>query len=231
MLGPLVRFERAAARFFLFLAVVLILAAFYAGKAHGQSAPVLTFTSEVTRSVESAVPKLTWATTPAATSCTASGDAAWTGTKTASGTVTLPAITSSKNYSLVCTWPGDAEATLKWTAPTTYTNGDPLTVAKYTFAYGTIQGDVTTLPVPATVKSVTLNAPATTHHLSNVGAAGTYWFCGRAWDAAGLSSDCGLMADGSTLPSKVITGSASQTRSVSITIDPKPASPTGLTVE
>lgn len=230
MLGPLVRFERAAARICLFLALVLILAAFYVGKAHAQNAPVLTFTSEVTRGVESATPKLTWTTTPAATSCTASGDAAWTGTKAASGTITLPAITSTKNYSLVCTWPGDVEATLRWTPPTQYTNGTPLTVAKYTFAYGTSASDTGLENIPTTVKLVTIPAPAVTHHLSNVGPAGTYYFCGRAYDAAGTPSACARNNDG-TLPSKVITGSATQTRSVAVTIDPRPASPTGLTVE
>lgn len=230
MLAPLVRTERALARFFLIVGFVLILAAFYAGRAHGQNAPILTFASEVTRSVESAVPKLSWNTVPAATSCTASGDAAWTGTKAASGSVTLASITSTKNYTLVCTWPGDVEATLKWTPPTLYTDGTPLTVAKYTFAYGTNASDVGLAAYPTTVKLATIPAPAVTHHLSSVGPAGTYFFCGRAYDAAGTPSACARNTDG-TLPSKVITGSAAQTRSVSVTIDPKPASPTGLTVE
>lgn len=228
MLHPLVRTERALARFFLFVAIVLMALAFFAGRANAQAAaPTLTFTAELTRGVESVVPKLSWNTIPAATSCTASWD---TAAKTGTGTATLPAITASKTYTLACTWPGDVEADLKWTAPTTYTDGTQLTVAKYTFAYGTVQGDVSNTVPPAGVKTATITAPATAHHLSNVGAAGTYWFCGRAWDAAGLASDCGRKLDG-TLPSKVITGSASQTRSVAITVDPKPAAPTNFTVE
>jgi len=174
------------------------------------------------------VPKLSWSTAPAATSCTASWD---TAAKTGSGSATLAAINVSKTYTMTCTWPGDIEADLTWTAPTTYTNGNPLTVAKYTFAYGTVQADVTNSVPPTGVKTVTVTAPATSHHLSNVGTAGTYWFCGRAWDAAGISSSCGYMQDGVTLPSKVITGSETQTRSVAITVDPKPAAPTNFTVK
>jgi hypothetical protein len=72
------------------------------------------------------ITKLTWATTPAATSCTASGDTAWTGTKAASGTVTLAAASPPKSYALKCSWPGDSSAALTWVAPTTNTDGTPL---------------------------------------------------------------------------------------------------------
>jgi hypothetical protein len=67
-------------------------------------------------------PTLTWSTTPAAASCTASGDAAWTGSKAASGTVTLANFptTTAKFYALVCNWPGDTQALLTWTPPTQF---------------------------------------------------------------------------------------------------------------
>lgn len=73
-------------------------------------------------------PKLTWATTPAATSCTASGDTEWTGAKTASGTATLTAFpaTDLHGYAIVCNWPGDTQAALAWTPPTTFTDGSAL---------------------------------------------------------------------------------------------------------
>lgn len=231
-LHPLARTERALARFFVLLAIALILASFFAGRAHAQT---LTFTPELARGSESVVPKLSWATTPAATSCTASGDAAWTGTKAASGTVTLAAINSTKTYSLVCTWPGETDVDFRWIVPTAYTNAAPLTVAKYTITFGTNATDVgldprTPNPNPVTTKTVTIPAPATAHHVTNVGSPGLYHFCLRAWDAASLASDC-TRDEAGKLPVKTITASTTQTRAVTVTVDPKPSAPTGFVVE
>jgi hypothetical protein len=98
--------------------VLLIILAVFSVSANAQAAsPTLTFTAQTTTGNGSVVPALTWATSPAAQSCTASGDPAWTGTKAAAGTQTLAAITSSKTYQLVCTWPGDTTATISWTDP------------------------------------------------------------------------------------------------------------------
>ena len=217
--------ERAA----IFFVILLLLAVFFAGRASAQTSPTLTFTAELTRGVETITPKLTWSTTPAADSCTASGDAAWTGTKPGAGSVTLPAVNTSKTYSLVCSWPGDT-ARLSWTAPTQYTNGDALTVAKYTVASGTVQGDVQNPNLPSTVRVDEILSTLTFKQLTDLGAPGTYYFCLRAFDAAGTASDCSRKADG-TLPSKVITADAAQTRTVTVTVDPKPKAPGALTVE
>ena len=210
-------------RTLLLLAVALI----FAGHAHAQT---LTFTSKLTRSVESMTPELTWSTAPAGATCVASGDAAWTGSKPAAGAVTLAVITTSKNYSLSCTWPGDTQATLNWIAPTTYTHGGPLVVASYSAVYGLNATEVlSAIPPAATTDEKTFPAPAVTNVITGLNVPGTYFFCLRALDAAGTPSECGKTQAGAQ-PSKVITGSSVQTRAVSVTVDPKPAAPAGLSV-
>src|SRR5688572_22209524 len=64
-------------------------------------------------------PRLTWSTTPAATSCTASGASDWSGVKGPSGVVTLAPIAYSQTYTLVCSWPSTTGSIpLQWTPPT-----------------------------------------------------------------------------------------------------------------
>lgn len=202
------------------LATLLALALLVGSCAHAQAAPTLTFTPEFTRGLESVVPKFTWSTTPAAASCAASGATDWTGTKPASGTATLAAITASKTYTLACSWPGDDKAVLTWTAPTTYTNGSPLTIAKYQVRFGTNQADVDAGTGSAQTRDH--NFPtSTTATVTGITTPGTYFFCVRVLDAAGMPSDCGKSAAG-VMPSKVITGSANQSRSIALTVDPKP---------
>lgn len=99
--------------------------AFFASKAFAQAAPALTYTLQATSpDGKTLVPKLTWSTAPAATSCAASGD--WSGAKAASGTETLAAVSASKAFTLTCNWPGDTTATISWTGPTLNTDGSPL---------------------------------------------------------------------------------------------------------
>lgn len=73
-------------------------------------------------------PTLSWSTTPAATSCVASGDDEWSGNKPAAGTEVLSPrpTTQPRNFMLVCTFPGDTRAVLMWTPPTENTDGSPL---------------------------------------------------------------------------------------------------------
>jgi hypothetical protein len=91
------------------------------GTALAQNAVTLTNTTTINAD-GTLTPRVSWATTPAATSCTATGDAAWAGNKAASGAVTLapfPA-TESRGYFIQCNWPGDTQAALTWVAPTTF---------------------------------------------------------------------------------------------------------------
>lgn len=199
--------------------VCLLVCALSPLAAWGQTSPTLTFTAETTVGVESVVPKLTWATTPAATSCTASGATDWTGTKAASGTVTLAAINASKTYTLVCNWPGDTSATMTWTAPTQNTDGSSLTnLAGYKAFWGT-----NSALTGATTRDIT-NPSTLTTSLTGL-ATGTWYFGVKAYNSAGTESAM------SNIASKTITSTSGVTRTVGIVVNPRPNAPTALTVE
>lgn len=195
-------------------------------------AQTLTFTASTNTGAGSVTTTLTWSTTPAATSCTASGHTSWTGTKAASGTVTLPALTTSGTYNLTmnCTWPGDSSATVNWIAPTQNTDGSALAKCATANSTGTCLAkyrvyrrlnsqdmagaEVTPVEDPqATTKSFTGLVP------------GTHWFTLEAVNGNGTPSDLST-----PYASKVISASQTVDRSVTITVNPKPAAPTGLTV-
>lgn len=191
-------------------------------------AQTLTFTTSTATGDGSVVPVLTWSTTPAAQSCTASGDTAWTGTKAASGTQTLAAITSSKTYRMTCTWPGDTTATLRWTRPTTNTDGTALSLcasatdtgpclAKYRISRGT--------SATALSESRDHNFPDSLSANWSGLAAGTHFFGIKAVTGQGVESDL------SNVVSKTITTTQTVNRDVAITVNPKPNAPTALTVE
>jgi len=90
--------------------------------AYAQTPVSVTLTADPVEAVESATPTLTWTST-GAVSCEASGG--WSGTKPPSGSETLPEIVRTTSYGLTCS-AADGFADLSWTAPTQYTNGDPL---------------------------------------------------------------------------------------------------------
>jgi len=180
-------------------------------------AQTLTFTAETVTGAGSVVPKLTWATTPAATGCTASGDTAWTGAKAASGTATLAAITASKTYNLTCTWPAGNTATLKWVPPTLNTDGTPYTDPKgFSVHWGTAAASLT--------QTKAVNTPAATTDTITGLAAGTWFFCVKAINAADVASACS-----NTASKALVAGTANRT--VGIVVNPLPNAPTGLTVE
>lgn len=193
--------------------LILALALLLAAPAFSQT---LTFTVETSTSGGTAVvPRLTWTTSPAAASCTASNG--WTGTKAAAGTEILPAINATKSYTLTCSWPGVNTAIVTWTAPTTNTDGSALTdLAGFRMQYGS---SATGLD-----QSVYLQNPALRTWTSPALAAGTWFFGARAFNAAGLESDL------SNVASKVLTAAASQVRTLEVAIKfPNP--PTGVTVQ
>ncbi len=178
----------------------------------------ITFTPNQTVADGRLIPVLTWASSPAgATSCTASGG--WTGTKTGSGTETLPEITSSKTYTLTCAWPTTSgTATVSWTAPSLNTDGTPLTdLAGFRVYYGTSQSLLGTSD----------DAPGATtrQRLIDNLAAGTWYFAVRAVNVNGAESA------NSNIAAKLV-GATAQTVSVSttITIRPVPAAPILTTV-
>lgn len=174
-----------------------------AGAAHAQTAGTVTLTASPTSGTGSVTPKLTWSTSPAATSCTASGG--WSGTKAASGSQTQTAITASKSYTLTCTWGGSGSATVNWTAPTTNTDGSKLTdVASYRVVYGTSSSSLT--------KSKTItDASARSTSVGSLTPA-TWYFAVRTVNSQGAESN------NSNVGSKVIKGaSAAKTVNVSVT--------------
>jgi len=187
--------------------------------AQAQTAGTITFNANQTSATGSLTPVLTWSTSPVASSCTASG--AWSGTKFASGSETLAAITSSKSYTLTCTW-GNGSATLNWTAPTKNTDGTTLTdLAGFKVLYGTSSTALNN------VTSIN-DAKATTTTIAALGQ-GTWYFTMRAVNTKGAESDNGAIQQ------KVITG-ASAAKTVNITITaptPPPTNPppTGTTLK
>jgi hypothetical protein len=187
------------------LLIVLFLAA---GAVQAQTAGTVTLRANATSATGSMVPVLSWSTSPRATACTASGG--WSGTKAASGTQTLPTIRASTNYTLTCTW-SKGSARVRWTAPTTNTNGTPLNnLAAFRVYYGTSRGSLTQISEVNDISSSTTT-------ISGLSPA-TWFFKVRAVNANQVES-----AD-SNVTSKVISG-ASAARTVSISI----TSPTKLT--
>lgn len=161
------------------------------------------------------IPTLTWSTSPAGATCTASGDAAWTGSKAASGTQTLPAATPPKSYALACTWPGSTTSKLSWTPPTQNTDGSALTdLAGYRILYGpsaTSLGQTIDLP----------NASLTTYTVTNL-TAGNWFFSVRTFNASGVESV------NSTVAQKTLAPPMQWTASVGVKV---PNPPTNLTAE
>lgn len=127
------------------------------------------------------VPKLTWATTPVAASCAATGN--WSGSKAASGTQVLPAVpaTSTQSYVLTCSWAASNTVIVNWQNPTKNTDGTTYSDhAGSKVVYGTSPTALNTIvDVPDPV--------ATSRPISGL-APGTYYFAVRAVNRAGISS-------------------------------------------
>ena len=149
-----------------------------ASMAQAQTAGTITFTANRTSSSSAFAPVLTWSTSPVAKTCTASGG--WTGTKFASGSETLASISSSKSYTLTCSW-GTGSATVNWTKPTKNTDGTSLTdLSGFKVVYGNSSSSLTQS------KSVS-GATATSTSIGSLGA-GTWYFAVRAVNAQGAES-------------------------------------------
>lgn len=208
------------------LGLLLILASCAASLALASRAEAQdTFTIESTpASGGQIVNKLTWATSPAGATCTASGD--WTGGKAGSGSETLPAATPPLNYGLRCEWLGSVvSATLTWIAPTTNTDGTPLAkcatatdtgpcLAKYKICRG------------ATAAALTdcrdHNFPTSTTSIWSALTPGTHWFGVQAVAGNGAPS---IM---SNTVSKTITAPKIYTASVGVKV---PNPPTNVIAE
>jgi hypothetical protein len=187
--------------------IVFGLAMLAAAAAHAQTAGVITFRASQTSGTGSVTPVLTWSTNPAAVSCTAGGG--WTGTKAASGTQTLPAISATTNYTLTCSWGGDS-ARLSWNAPATNTDGSVLNdLSGFRVLYGTSSS---TLDRSLSVNDVTART-ATVTPLTP----GTWYFAVRAVNSRQAESDNSNVAQLSVAPA---TAAANVTINVTSTTPP-----------
>jgi hypothetical protein len=187
----------------LFLAAILAIAA---APAFAQN---LTFTLETSSPDGKVVaPRLTWSTTPAATSCTASGATDWTGAKAAAGTVVLAGVNTSRTYGIACQWPGVTKAAVTWTAPTTNTDGSAYTnPAGFRIQYGNTGGTEAQLST-----SAYLTDPAARSWTSPDLTPGTWYFAVKAVNTLGLESAI------SNIASKTTTAAANQNRALELTI-------------
>ena len=188
------------------IALILAACTLLATAAHAQT-PVLTLTLETSTTADqrAILPKLTWSTTPTATSCTASGGTGWAGNKSPAGSLTLAAVTTSQAYTLVCNWPGVTLATVTWQPPTTNTDNTPLTdLAGFIVKYGTSPTALTQSSNVAGATVTTWTSPTLTP--------GTWYFNVLAVNALGLVSDP------SNTVNKTTTASTSDTRSLTLGI-------------
>ena len=136
---------------------------------------------------------LTWSSSNA-TSCTASGG--WLGSRATSGSSTTGALNATTIYALACTGAGGtanqtttvtvgtvvngSTATLSWAAPTTNTDGTPVTpLSGYTIYYGTSPS--------ALSQSIPASATATSYEITGL-APGTWYFAVAANAKVGTKS-------------------------------------------
>lgn len=177
--------------------------------------PQIQFSAEVTVGVERVIPVLTWQTLPPADACQASGD--WSGQKAAAGNETLDAITSGATYNLTCAWIEDS-TTLTWSPPTENTDGSPYTDPDgYRIYSGQQAGGPYTLaqrvPDPA-VTSIVIES------LSQ----GLWYFVATAMNQNGIESD---LSD----ETNRLIGEQTDSRSLGITVNPKPKTVTDLVAQ
>lgn len=203
------------------ITAILVGALVLFGIAHpalAQAAGTVTFTVTPATGNSPLAQTATWSTSPVATSCVASDG--WTGTKAASGTAVLPAVTSDTNYTLTCSWPGSpSTATVSWTAPTTNTDGSALTnLASYKVVYGTSATALTQNKVVADPAAVSTSITGLT--------SGTWFFATRA------SNTLGVESGNSNVASKVVVvAPVTAAKTVNVVVNKVPSPPTNTTVE
>jgi hypothetical protein len=182
--------------------------------AEAQTAGTVKLTPSVTTCSVKCTPTLTWSTTPAAASCSAT----WTSSKAASGSQALSEITKTTKYDITCVWPGVVQSvTVAWEAPTQNTDLTPLTdLAGYKVLFGTTTGALT--------QSAAINNAAATSASIAVPSAGQWYFAVRAVNSKGTESDNSSLV---TATSTSSTPAASS--SVSINVDTAPKPPTNVT--
>lgn len=157
------------------------------------------------------VPVLTWTSSPQGpSSCVASGG--WSGIKAGAGTETLPRIVANASYSLKCDWVGTTgTATVTWVAPTTNTNGTPLTdLAGFRVFVGQSS---TSFPQ----SHETRNAAARSLPITGL-ASGTWYFMVRPFNSNDKES-----SDSNVVQKTLTVSGQSASATVAITVRPVPS--------
>lgn len=177
------------------------------------AANTVTLNADLVSGNGSVTPTLTWSTSPVADNCTASGG--WTGTKAASGSEKIPAITVSKTFVLSCSW-NSGTATINWTVPTTNTDGSPLTDLAGYKIYRSILGSPESL-----IK--TIASPSTVTYVDGPLTPATYGYTMTSINTGNIESDHTNQA------TKTIVA-ANDSQQIAITVNPKPNPPGGFSV-
>jgi hypothetical protein len=194
----------------------------------------VTFGASVTNANGQLQTTLNWSTNPVASSCTAAGHPSWTGTKPASGSQVLPPITLSGSYTLTltCTRPGDSTLTIEWTPPTKNTDGTNYTNPAGFIVKWATGGEASVATAPTTQTRL-ISDPAAAQTVVT-GVAPGDWFVGaQACNNASpqVCSTFGTKKADGTAAHKVLTGTVQDGSSITLTINPIPNPPTGLTVQ
>lgn len=215
--------------------ILLVLSALMLGAwSHADAQVVKLAGTQVLNSDGSVTPSLTWCTEqtaspgqpPGSATCTNPGPAAactasggWTGTKAASGTQTFPKITTTTNYFLSCTWPGQDKITATWTPPTQNDDGSALDdLAGYKIYYGTS-------PSMSANQVLDIKNPGQVSAVVGPGLApGTWYLVISAYNAKGVES----VKVPSPPASKTLSAGATAGQAFMVTF---PNSPTNLTVK
>jgi hypothetical protein len=192
----------------------------------------VTLTPSVTSGDGSITTSLTWSTNPpltGASPCTASGHPSWTGPRAGSGGPVSITISTSGTLSLnlACTFPGDSLLQVSWTNPTTNTDGTPYSNPDIVRLKWTFNPTLTTNPQTAAAGEfhVDVSQPASMRTITGISQTGT------ARVSAFARNTLGVFSDPSNAATKVFTGNVTVTEMVSITVNPKPAAPTGVATQ
>lgn len=200
----------------------LVLAALTPLAALAQNTVSFTMSTEINGAGQ-VEPRLSWSTTPTATSCTASGD--WSGTKAPSGEEQQAGTTTSKSYSIQCSWPGNSIVTFSWTNASLNTDGSSytnqgITRIKYRFAAtAPTANDACAAPIVCVDVDDTVTPRPTMRTVTGITEVGTLRAISQHISAQGVPSPA------SNVASKQFQGNVSVTQTVTLTF---PAAPTGF---
>jgi hypothetical protein len=184
-----------------------------------QTAPTVTLTASPTSGITPFSTTLTWSSTNA-TTCAASGS--WSGTKAVSGSETVTGILVNSTFNLTCS-SGTGSATLRWSPPTTNTDGSAIPSTGNGALAGYKLYHATTAAGVASATPVTISGGTTTSYILTGLPAGVRYYGLKATNVAGVDSD---MSNSPTNTVNIV--SASATASVTVTTKPNP--PTLVTV-